>query len=516
MKIIQHFCLTSSALLLSACAGLPTDLTAPHALRDASLTSLTVPPHTADPLQWPQANAWDAWADPVLAALIQTALAQQPSLLQVQARVLQAQAAVGASEAARGPQVNAAVDLTDQRFTKNGLVPPPLAGNVFWNNNAQLSASWEWDLFGRQQAAVAASVGALRAASAEAQAARVLLSAQVAAAYVTLARAVENRNLSAATLAQRKEVFAIVKQRTSAGLDSTVEVRQGEGSIAQAEVDLEAAAEQMARARHALAELSGQAADALTALTPTLAAVRDVPLPQALPLDLLGRRADLVAQRWRVEAATQDVAVARAQFYPNINLVAFTGLSSLGLDSLLRAGSVTYGIGPALRLPVLDGGRLRANLRSRAAEVDVAVEGYNAALLRALREVADEVSSLQSLRRQQVAQSTALQAAEAAFGLASQRYQAGLGNFLVVLTAEANVLAQRRGAVDLKARHLNAEVALSRALGGGWQGLEAGTAAPVKPQASTAANQRGVATALATVGTTAATTPSPPTLKATP
>jgi NodT family efflux transporter outer membrane factor (OMF) lipoprotein len=475
MKIIQALSLSALALLLSACAGLPKDLPAPHALLDASSSAVTAA-STAEAAPWPQANAWDDWADPVLTALIQTALAQQPSLRQVQARVLQAQAAADASAAARGPQVNAAVDLSDQRFTKNGLVPPPLAGNVVWNNSAQLGASWEWDLFGRQQAAVAASVGSLRAASAEAQAARVLLSAQVAAAYVSLARAVENHQISAATLGQRKEVFAIVRQRTAAGLDSTVELRQGEGSIAQAQVEIEAAMEQMARARHALAELSGQRADALNALTPTLSAVRDVPLPQALPLDLLGRRADLVAQRWRVEAATQDVAVARAQFYPNINLVAFAGLSSLGLDSLLRAGSVTYGVGPALRLPVFDGGRLRANLRTRAAEVDVAVEGYNAALLRALREVADEVSSVQSLQRQQLSQTQALQAAEAAFGVAKQRYQAGLGNFLVVLTAEANVLAQRRGTLDLKARHLNAEVALSRALGGAWQDLDASPA----------------------------------------
>jgi outer membrane protein TolC len=168
-------------------------------------------------------------------------------------------------------------------------------------------------------------------------------------------------------------------------------------------------------------------------------------LPAALPADLLGRRADLVAQRWRVEAAQRDVDVAPAQFYPNVNLVASVGLSSLGLDNFIQAGSRTYGAGPALRLPIFEGGRLRANLGAKDAEVDAAVEGYNAALLRALREVADEVSSLQSLER-----------------------QAGLGNFLTVLTAQTNVLTQARTATDLKARHLGSEVALTRALGGGY------------------------------------------------
>lgn len=455
----------AAALWLAGCAALPSNLGPQRRLLDAHASSVSA----SAGIDWPDANAWDAWADPVLTGLIGTALARQPSLLQVQARLAQAQTAVLGADAARGPQLNAAVDLSYQRFTENGLVPPTLGGKTLWNNSATLGAGWEWDLFGRQKAAVASAVGQVRAASAEAQAAAVLLSANLAASYVSLARAVDYRDIAQTALGQRRQVLALVRQRIAAGLDTTVELRQAEGVIAQTEVELEATHEQIARGRHALAELSGQRPDALVTLTPRLAPVHERPLPAGLPADLLGRRADLVAQRWRVEAATQDVAVARAQFYPNINLVGFVGLSSLGLDRLLQAGSATYGVGPALRLPVFDGGRLRANLKSKAAEVDHAVEGYNAALLRALREVADEVASLQAIERQQRAQAQALQAAESAFDLAAQRYQAGLGNFLVVLTAEANVLAQRRGVVDLKARHLSAEVALSRALGGGWR-----------------------------------------------
>ena len=119
------------------------------------------------------------------------------------------------------------------------------------------------------------------------------------------------------------------------------------------------------------------------------------------------------------------------------------------------------------RIEDIDAGRLRANLGAKAAEADIAVETYNATLLRALREVADEVRSLAAIEAQQREQEAALAAAEAAFDLATQRYRAGLGNFLVVLTAEGNVLVQRRGAADLKARHLLAEVNLARALGGG-------------------------------------------------
>jgi NodT family efflux transporter outer membrane factor (OMF) lipoprotein len=260
-----------------------------------------------------------------------------------------------------------------------------------------------------------------------------------------------------------------VTQRIGAGLDTLVDQRQAEGLIAQARVELESMAEATGRARHALAELTGQPPAALDALAPSLARVAAPVLPQVLPADLLGRRADLVAQRWRVEAALRDVDVARAQFMPNFNLVGFVGLSSLGLDRLLQAGALSAGVGPALRLPIFDGGRLRANLSARSAEVDAAIEGYDGSLLRALREVADELSSLQALARQQGPQADAGAAAEAAHDLALQRYRAGLGNFLTVLTAQTNVLAQRRAATDLKARQLASQVALQRALGGGFQ-----------------------------------------------
>jgi NodT family efflux transporter outer membrane factor (OMF) lipoprotein len=418
---------------------------------------------------WPQAQWWQAYGDPQLDTVVARALAGQPALQTAQARLRQAQAAADASNGARLPQVNASIDMTDQRYTENGLVPPPIAGSIRWNNNATLGASWELDLFGRQRAALDAAIGQLRAAQAETQAARVLLAGNVVAGWFNLARLDEAREIAAQSLQQREQVLALVRQRIAAGLDTTVELRQAEGLIAQSRVEVETLDEQVARTRHALAELSGQKPDALDGARPVLAAVRDVAVPVSLPADLLGRRADLVAQRWRVEAALRDVDGARAQFYPDINLAAFVGLSSLGLDRFIDAGSRTYGVGPALRLPVFDGGRLRANLSAKSAEVDAAIDGYDGTLLRALREVADELASLRTLARQQQAQTEAGTAAEAAYALALQRYQAGLGNFLTVLNAESTVLAQRRAAVELKARRLASDAALQRALGGGYE-----------------------------------------------
>ena len=208
--------------------------------------------------------------------------------------------------------------------------------------------------------------------------------------------------------------------------------------------------------------------DAFAALTPQLRAVRAVPVPVVVPADLLGRRADIVAARWRVEAASHDVASARAQFYPNVNLTAFVGLSSIGLDRLVRAGSEQYGIGPAIRLPIFDAGRLRANLGSKTADLDAAIQTYNGSVIDAVHDVADQISSTRSVERQQREQAASLSSAEAAYDLATQRYRAGLATYLTVLNAETNVFVQRRLTVDLRARVIDSQVLLVRALGGGY------------------------------------------------
>ena len=460
--------------LLAACA---TPTAAPPA---AQMTDARALGASGAGTEWPDTRWWARYGDAELDRLIERALQSQPSLQVVQTRLRVAEAAVRASDAARGPQAQVTGDLTYQRFSENGLVPPTLGGETRWVGNLQLGAGWELDLFGRQRAALDSAVGQLRAAQADAQAARVLLGANVATGYFNLARFIEARAVAADALQQREQIVALVRERIGAGLDSTVDLRQAEGLVAQTRVEIEALDESIGRARHVLAEMAGLGPQALDALAPTLARVASLRLPDALPADLLGRRADLVAQRWRVEAAARDTDVARAQFYPNVNLSAFIGLSSIGLDRFVNAGSLTYGAGPALRLPLFEGGRLQANLDARRADVDAAIEGYNGALQRALREVADELTGQRSLERQQRAQLEATSAADAAYALALQRYRAGLGNFLVVLTAQTNVLTQRRAATDLKARHLASEVALVRALGGGYD------AGPDAPPASAA------------------------------
>ena len=463
--------LVALAAVVAGCADTG-GITSHATLRDGGMTASTADaeaPSAAIARNAVDAQWWRAFGDPQLDRLIDQALAGNPNLQVARARLASAQAQTGIAEAAGRPQVSGALDATRQQFSGNYIYPAPLGGSIRNTATLQLSASWELDFFGKNRSALDTAIGAANAAAAEADAAAVLLASNVARSYIQWARLGDQRTVAARTLAQREETLRLVRDRVSAGLDTRLELRQSEGGLPEARQQIEALDEQIAMARHALDALVGHP-DASAALTPpSLSGLRAIAMQPTLPVDLLGRRADIAAARWRVEAATSDVASARAQFYPNINLVGFAGLASIGFDQLIKPGSQQWGVGPAIRLPIFEGGRLRANLRGKAADLDAAIESYNAAVLDGVRDAADQVTSTGSVARQQTEQRAAQSAAEGAYDIAVQRYRAGLGNYLQVLTAETAVLVQRRQAVDLAARALEVQVALARALGGGWQ-----------------------------------------------
>ncbi|KQR43138.1 hypothetical protein ASF94_10760 [Acidovorax sp. Leaf160] len=464
------------ALAIAALPGLTgcADMSgiASHAqMRDAASLGLpaaaapgTLQVDAAVPADW-----WRGFGDAQLNALVDRALAQSPNLKLAEARVAKANAFTETARAATGPRVNGSLDLNRQLYSAHGPYPPPLAGSTLNSGTARLTGSWEIDFFGEHRASLQSALGTANAAQAEAQSARLLLAANVARNYIQLARLQAQLDVAERTLAQRSETLQLVKDRVTAGLDTQLEQRQSEGGLPEARQQIEALREQMALTRNALGALVGEPNLPLALDNQALSAIHSIAMPAQLPADLLGRRPDVAAARWRVEASAQNVAVARAQFYPNVNLTAFVGLSSIGLDRFVQAGSKEWGAGPAIRLPIFDSGRLRANLRGQSADLDAAVESYNAALLDAVHDAADQIASASAIDRQAAEQRQAEAAAESTWAIARQRYQAGLGTYLNVLAAETTVLAQRRQAVDLAARRLDNQVALMRALGGGWQ-----------------------------------------------
>ena len=474
------------SLGLTACANMSG--IAPHAqLREGASLGLPsaatgTPDALADfavPTEW-----WRSFGDAQLDRLVGQALSTSPNLRLAEARIARAQAVTETARAADGPQLNGSLDLTRQQYSANGPYPPPLAGGTFNSGVGRLSGSWEIDFFGRNRAALEAALGSAQAAQADAQAARLLLASNVTRSYFQLSRLQAQLAVSERTLEQRTETLTLVRDRVGAGLDTRLEQRQSEGGLPDARREIESLREQIELTRNSIGALVGAPGSAQALVAPAMETVPAAPVPAVLPADLLGRRPDIAAARWRVEAAGQDIKVAKTMFYPNVNLAGFIGLSSIGLDRFAESGSKEWGFGPAIRLPIFDSGRLRANLRGKTADLDAAVESYNASLIDAVHDVADQVASSRAIVRQQDEQRQAQEAAEGAYAIAVQRYKAGLGNYLNVLTAESTVLLQRRQAVELSARRLDTQVSLIRALGGGYTAPEIGSPAPPAPVAS--------------------------------
>jgi NodT family efflux transporter outer membrane factor (OMF) lipoprotein len=468
------------ALSLVACANMGPQV--PHtSMRDAATVPVgaTIAGLAARTAAWPQQDWWEAYGDPQMSTLVERARADSPTMAAALAKVRQAAALEGVAEAALSPQATLGARSTRQQFSANSNVPKPLAGNWAWFNDASVAMNYEVDFWGKNKAAVRAAAGRVNSQAAEAQAASLALSVAVVQAYLRLDQLFVQRDLAELALQQREQTRTLVAQRVAAQLDARADLKQAEIGVPLARAQLAALDEAIALTRGQLAALTGHGPDAGAAITrPRIALQRSAGVPGDLPAALLGRRPELVALRWRVEASSGDIDVAKAQFYPSVNLGALVGLQSLGFDRLLQGSSRTLAAGPLVTLPLLDGGRLRANLAGRNADYDLAVDQYNGAVIEAMRDVVAQLTSLHWLAERMRDEDEALAAAEDAYALSMQRYRWGMGNFLQVLVAQAQVIAERRSRAELTARGNELDMNLVRALGGGY-------AAAVVPASST-------------------------------
>lgn len=461
----------SASLALAGCVSTP-DL-GPKPGLTASADLATTRSFAAPVADWPADSWWTAYSDPQLTSLIEEALRASPSLAQAQARMRKAEAQAGTARAATLPQVTANGQVATTESSRNMGYPPfiqqQLPSGYQDNGRMTLDASWDLDLFGRNRAALAAATSEAEAARADAAQARLVLSTAVAGAYADLARLYAQRDAADAALKVRRQVQDLVAQRVANGLDSNAELDQAKSATPAAEADLVALDEQILITRHRLAALLGAGPDrGLDIARPGEAALRPFGLPQTLGVDLIGRRPDLTAARLRAQAAARRIDVARADFYPNINLSAYLGRQAIGIDLLTQPDSAIGNLGLALRLPIFEGGRLTSAYKGARADYDAAVGAYNETLTGALRDVADAAATSRSVADQLAARRQALAAGENAFKLARLRYENGLSNYIAVLSAENDVLAQRRAVAELEARAFTADIALIRALGGGF------------------------------------------------
>jgi multidrug efflux system outer membrane protein len=451
----------------------------------AALTACAVPPRQAAPAltaqaplgtlvattqaDWPAADWWTRYQDPTLNTLMQQALSAAPALAQAQARLAQAQAAIAAQAANAGALVAASADVQRQRISEHGLFPVRFLGFT-WYSQADLGMQLQYDVdwWGRHRAELAAATGQARAAAAEADQARLLLTSAVAQTYFGWQADQARLQLAAQAVAAQQRLLTLARRRLAQGVDGNDAVLAAETALANAERARTALAASATSRQIALAALLGISPDALPTLTPRPLPAVSAGLPADASLQLLGRRPDVVASRWRVEAAVQDVAAARAAFFPDLSLKALVGLSSIELDRLLTAGSRIALLQPAVSLPLFDAGRLRAAHGIRQAQLDSAVADYHARVMDAARDVQQQALQVTRLAEEAAQQDAALQAARTLQANAEARARAGLGDDRSRLQASLTLLQAQDASTVLAATRLNADIALIQSLGGGY------------------------------------------------
>lgn len=459
----------SAALLLAGCAAVP-DLGSPPQVRPPQAYAATQS-FSAPQADWPSDQWWKSYGDSQLDALVDEALAGSPTLAQAQARLRAAQARAQQSRAATLPSLTANAQAAQTKQSYNNGIPPAFVPRGYNDTGrATLDLVFDLDLWGRNRAALAAATSEATAAGMDAAQAQLMLTTSVVGAYADLNRAFAEAEAAEQALANREATRKLVAQQVVNGAANQGELKQAEAAASSAGQDLAAAHEQVGLARDQIAALLGAGPDrGLAIARPAQPADRQFGLPQNLAADLLGRRPDLQAARLRAQAAAKRIDVAKAEFYPNVNLAAFVGAQSLGLDMLTKSGSDIGQAGLALSLPIFQGGQLSGAYRGARAEYDAAVASYDATLVQALKEVADAAVSERALATRLAAAREALAKGEEAYRIARMRYEGGLDPYTSVLTAENALILQRRAAADLESRALSLDAALVRALGGGFR-----------------------------------------------
>lgn len=430
------------------------------------------------PAAWPKRDWWTNLGDPQLDGLINEALRDSPDMQVANARTHQAMATAYAADAARMPTVDADASVSRSRLARD-QDPLGVGGRYSTLRSMAVNFNYNFDLWGGQRAAWEAALGQARAAEVDEQAARLTLAADVARAYSDVGQAYIIHDLATEDLKRTRQLLDLGSQRLKSGIDSQYQYQQTESLEANSQEALIDAEKRLRRARIALAVLLGKGPDRGRDIArPNVLKPAVVALPSSLPAELLGRRPDIVAARWRVEAASQNIVAGKTNFYPNLNLSAAAGAESLLGDAMFGSASRFFNIAPTISLPLFDGGRLRADLDARDADYDLAVAQYNKSLVRALGDVSDNIGQLRSIDGQIQARQRATDVIQQSFNTVTQRYGSGIGNYLDVLTIEQQLLQSQRQLADLNAERIDLSIQLMQALGGGFEGQSPSEATP--------------------------------------
>lgn len=337
-----------------------------------------------------------------------------------------------------------------------------------WGATVGVTA-YELDLFGRVRSQNAQALEQYFATEEAQRAAQVSLVSEVAIRYFTLRQAQEQLRLANETLASVQRSYAINKATFDAGQSNELDLRQSESQVENAQISILTYERQVAEALHALELLLGTA---LPADLPPPRPFEDpglMPIPAGLPSDLVARRPDILQAEHTLKAAHASIAVARAAFFPSITLTGSGGFSSPELSSLFKPGSREWSLLPQISVPIFTGGQNRAQLQSARAGEQIQIANYEKAIQTAFREVADALVDADSYARQITRQRALIATQRRRLELATLRYAQGEDSYLNELTAQQDLYNAEQALLQAQLNKLSSQIALYRALGGGWK-----------------------------------------------
>lgn len=419
---------------------------------------------------------WEIFCDPQLNCLIKLGLANSPTIKVAQARVRLAESISDVSTTKLFPNILARGYFDREHFSKNWLIPPPIAGETLNQPYVGLKFEYEFDFWGQHRSALNAALSEQQAACADLYSARLVLATSIANTYFELRSNEIQRDIAKSMLKQRQTMLEIAEKRAAAGVQSSIPTNSAGVNVSAAQANLQNLQQATELTNHQLSALLGRPPCEPVILSDCSHYNPPIfEMPKCIPLDLIARRPDIMALRWQVESAGYKISEAKARFYPNIDLFALAGFLSIGYGNFLKASSQEDSLCPAFHLPIFDAGELRANLRGKYASYDVAVEQYNDAIVSAVRDVADQLTTLKSTAALQRVQHASLKAKKRNYDLSYLQYESGIVDYLNTLQMDDMVLEQRMVEIQAKTRYLQAIVATIKSLGGGYQGDDCGT-----------------------------------------
>jgi NodT family efflux transporter outer membrane factor (OMF) lipoprotein len=467
------------SLVISGCIGTGGIAPQSHSLAANTLATDEAIATAAQDAHWPAAQWWRAYGDAQLNRWIDLAVQGNPSLAMAAARVRQAKAMAGIAESAESLHING--DSTIKRHnwpTDQFYGPGELSNTSTWDNNASLGLSYSLDLWGRESNATEQALDMAHMSAAEERQAQLELQDNIVRAYIQLSLHYAQLDIVEATLAQQNQILDLAQRRLQGGIGTHFEVSQAETPLPETHRQIDELEEAIALSRNQLAALAGKGpGDGAQLQRPTLALQNPLKLPSSVPAQLLGQRPDVVASRWRVSAQARGIDVAHAGFYPNVDLVGSLGYMATGGGMLefLAGKKFNYSAGPAISLPIFDGGRLRSELGEASAGYDIAVAHYNQTLIMALKSISDQLIRRASMDKQQVFAAESVASAQKTYDIAMIAYKRGLTDYLNVLNAQTLLFHQQQIQQQVQAARLSAHAELVVALGGG---LMAGSDVP--------------------------------------